>query len=173
MSTITVNLNDAGSIDRAIDELNRIAESIRTSKCEEFCRRLAEIGVDVTNTVYSAAPYAGTKDISVTLEQRGTGYAIVATGSALGFVEFGTGIEYPLGEFAGQVGAPPHGTFGQKRGAKPPWIYRGAPGELGTPSSSRPGLVWTRGNPPANAFPRAVEEIKAQIESIAREVFVF
>ena len=173
MSTITVNLADAASIDRAIEELNRIAEEIRTSKCEEFCRRLAEIGVDVTNTVYSAAPYAGTNDVSVKLEQRGNGYAIMASGSALGFIEFGTGRDFPLGEYANQVGAPPHGTYGQRRGAKPPWLYKGDPGTMGTPSSSRPGLVWTSGNPPANAFPQAVNEIKAQIEAIAREVFVF
>ena len=173
MTNVVVNLDDSASLDQAIEKLNQIAEQIRTSMCDEFCRRLAEIGVDVTNVVYSAAPYAGTKDISVQLEERGNGYAIVATGSTLGFVEFGTGIEFPLGEYAGQVGAPPHGTFGQKRGARPPWLYKGPPGEMGTPSSSRPGLSWTRGNPPANAFPRAVEEIKAQIESIAKEVFVF
>lgn len=173
MTNIVIDLNDVGSIDLAIAKLNAIADQIRAAKCEEFCRRLAEIGVDVTNTVYGSAAYAGTNDISVRLERRGDGYVIVATGSALGFVEFGTGIEYPLGEFAGQVGAPPHGTYGQRRGAKPPWIYRGDAGNIGTPSSSRPGLVWTRGNPPANAFPRAVQEIEAQIASIAKEVFVF
>ena len=173
MSTITVDICDAASVERAIQRLNQIADEIRTTKCNEFCKRLAEIGVDVTNIVYSGAAYDGTKDISVTLEQRGDGYVIKATGESLGFVEFGTGIEFPLGEFAGQVGAPPHGTFGQKRGAKPPWIYKGNPGTSGRPSSSRPGLVWTRGNPPANAFPRAVEEIQAQIASIAAEVFVF
>lgn len=173
MTNIVIDICDGASIDAAIEKLNRAAEQIRADMCDKFCRRLAEIGVDVANVTYAAAPYAGAKDISVRLEPRTDGYAIVATGGTLGFVEFGTGIEFPLGEYAGQVGAPPHGTYGQKRGAKPPWLYKGASGELGSPSSSRPGLNWTRGNPPANAFPRAVEEIRAQIENIAREVFVF
>lgn len=173
MTNIVINISDEASIDAAIQKLQAIEGQIRNTKVAEFCRRLAEIGVNVTNATYTVAAYDGTNDISVKLEQRGNSYVIVASGSALGFIEFGTGIEYPLGEFAGQVGAPPHGTYGQKRGAKPPWLYKGNPGTNGTKSSSRPGMVWTRGNPPANAFPRAVEEIRSQIDSIAREVFVF
>lgn len=173
MTNITINISDAASIDAAIQKLQAIEEQMRNVKVAEFCRRLAEIGVDVTNVTYMGAAYDGTNDVSVRLDQRGNSYVISASGSSLGFIEFGTGIEYPLGEYAGQVGAPAHGTYGQRRAANPPWLYRGSPGTNGSPSGSRPGLVWTRGNPPANAFPRAVEEIKSQIDSIAREVFVF
>lgn len=173
MSNIVIDICNAATIDAAMAKLQAIQAEINQSKVNELCRRLAEIGVDVANANYSAAEYAGTNDVSVRLEARNSGYAIVASGTTLGFIEFGTGIGNPLGEYADQVGAPAHGTFGQRRGAKPPWLYKGVPGNAGTPSSSRPGLVWTTGNAPANAFPAAVREIKAQIESIAREVFVF
>lgn len=173
MTNITVSLDDASTIDRAIEQLKAVENELRLVKVSQFCRRLAEIGVDVANVTYSGAAYDGTNDVSVHLENRGDGWAIVATGSAVGFIELGTGIGFPLGELAGQLGVPGHGTYGQGRGAKPPWLYKGSPGTNGRPSNSRPGLVWTEGNPPANAFPAAIREIEEQIENIAREVFVF
>lgn len=169
---ITVKLNSE-SIDEAIRKVEEFQRMMR-DKCEEFCKRLAQIGVDVVRATYVGAAYAGTNDIEVHLEFASNSCKIVANGSALGFIEFGTGIAYPLGEFAEQAGAPAHGTYGQRRGATgKKWVYKGNAGTTGEPDSKRPGLVWTRGNPPANAFPAAVKEMQEQAKQIAREVFRF
>lgn len=169
---LKIKLNTA-SIDEAIAQIEDYKASME-QKCVEFARRLAELGLDVVRAAYVGASYAGTNDIEVHLEFEDNRCRIVASGSTLGFIEFGTGVAYPLGEFADQAGAPPHGTYGQLRGATGnKWVYKGDPGNLGEPDSKRPGLVWTKGNPPANAFPQAVEAMKAEAEQIAKEVFTF
>ena len=169
---INIQLNTQ-SINDAIARLEAYQNSLQ-SKCAEFAKRMGELGLDVVRAAYDAASYAGTNDIEVHLEFEGNKCKIVANGSALGFIEFGTGVAYPLGQYAGQVGAPPHGTYGKRRGATgKKWVYEGDPGNLGEPDTKRPGLVWTRGNPPANAFPQAVEAMKAEAERIAKEVFTF
>lgn len=169
---ITIQLNTA-SIDAAVRQIEEY-NSIMRQKCTEFAKRLGEIGLAVVNASYVGAAYAGTNDIEVHLEFGQGSCKIVANGSTLGFIEFGTGVNYPLGEYAGQAGAPAHGTYGQRRGATgKKWIYKGEPGTIGQPDSKRPGLVWTDGNPPANAFPRAVEAMKEEAQQIAREVFTF
>ena len=169
---IKIQLNSA-SIDAAIASIESYQNSLK-QRCAEFAKRMGELGLDVVRAAYVGASYAGTNDIEVHLEFEDNKCKIVANGSTLGFIEFGTGVAYPLGEFAGQVNAPPHGTYGQKRGATGnKWVYKGDPGNLGEPDSKRPGLVWTKGNPPANAFPKAVEAMKAEAERIAKEVFTF
>lgn len=161
------------SIDAAITKLEAFQETLE-EKCGEFTRRLGEIGLEVIRAAYVGASYAGTNDIEVHLEFEESKCKIVANGSALGFIEFGTGVAYPLGEYAAQVNAPPHGSYGQKRGATgKKWVYKGDAGNIGEPDPNRTGLVWTKGNPPADAFPKGVEAIKAEVETIAKEVFVF
>lgn len=169
---ITINLNSE-SVDAAIEKI----EDYRTKmeeKCREFSRRLALYGAEVARATYDGAAYAGTNDITVHTEMEGNRCKIIANGSTLGFIEFGTGVAYPLGEYAAQAGAPPHGTYGKHLGATgKKWVYKGYPGNLGEPDSKRPGLVWTKGNPPANAFPAAVREMQEEALSIAKEVFRF
>ena len=168
---LKINLSSE-SLGRAIQQMEECERTMQ-EKCEELSRRLAELGLDVVNATYVGAAYAGTNDIAVHLEFTDNGCKIVASGSVLGFIEFGTGVSYPLGEYAAQAGAPAHGTYGQGRGKQSKWVYKGEPGNLGQPDSKRPGLVWTSGNPPANAFPAAVKEMREQAEEIAREVFRF
>lgn len=169
---ISIKLNSA-SIDSAITKVEAYRDLFE-QKCAEFARRLCELGLDVVQAAYTGAYYAGTNDIEVHLEFEGNSCKVVANGSALGFIEFGTGIAHPLGEFAEQAGAPPHGTYGQKRGATgKKWLYKGDPGTIGQVDAKNPSLVWTRGNPPANAFPQAVDAMKAEAERIAKEVFTF
>ena len=169
---LTIRLSN-DSIEAAIRKVEEYQRTMH-EKCQELSKRLAQLGMDVVNATYVGAAYAGTNDIEVHLEFEGNTCKIVANGSALGFIEFGTGVVYPLGEYAAQAGAPPHGTYGQGRGATgKKWVYKGDPGTIGEPDSKRPGLVWTNGNPPANAFPAAVREMQEQAQEIAREVFRF
>lgn len=171
MKTLRISL-DPASIDRAIQEIEDLSSSL-PAKCRKLCERLGEIGVNVLRVTYTAALYAGTNDVEVHLEPTEDGCALVADGTSLAFIEFGTGVKYPMGEYAGQVGAPPHGTYGKGNGRRRSWGYYGDPGNHGRAIVNRSGkqVVITDGNPPANAFPAAVEEMRAQIEQIAKEVF--
>lgn len=169
---ISVSLNDAAGLNALISRIENYAAQF-DQKCSDICTRLAEIGQDVLNATYAAAAYAGTNDISVSIEPAEGGCRLSANGSALGFIEFGTGVSYPLGEYAGQVGAPGHGTYGKGMGQRPSWTYIGDPGNMGTVIKSTPRgvVVRTSGNPPANAFPAAVEAMRANFEQVVREVF--
>lgn len=171
MRRIDIDLTNTDSIDSAISEVKKYAQRL-DEKCKQLCERLAEIGSDVLRATYAVAPYAGTNDISVVMEPLENGYRISANGSALGFIEFGTGIGYPLGEYAGMVGAPGHGTYGKGQGAHPPWTYVGDPGDMGTiiATTERGTIVRTSGNPPANAFPNAVQAMQENFIQIASEV---
>jgi hypothetical protein len=80
---------------------------------------------------------------------------------------------WPLGEYADQAGAPAHGTYGKGRGKQRLWAYKGDAGNIGEPDRKRQDIIWTSGNPPANAFPKAVEAMKEEAQRIAREVFTF
>ena len=172
MKTLNLNLFDLGSLDRAVLEVERMADTL-PGKCRRFCERLAEIGVNVVRVTYTAALYAGVNDAEVHLEWTDEGCAIVASGASVGFIEFGTGVKYPLGENAVQAGAPPHGTYGKGNGKRRSWGYYGEPGNLGRVVMNRAGnqVVITDGNPPANAFPQAVQAMREQIDELAREVF--
>lgn len=169
---INISLNDASSLNSAISQLENYAARFK-DMCFEVCEQLAKIGKDVLNATYSAAAYAGTNDIQVSSEPIEGGYRLSANGSVLGFIEFGTGAGYPLGEYAGQVGAPAHGTYGKGKGANPPWKYIGEGGNAGEfiASTPRGTLYRTDGNPPANAFPAAVEAMRANFSSIVQGVF--
>ena len=169
---IRINLNSAASLNAAVAQLNDYAERFN-DMCAEVCDKLAAIGEDVLNATYSAAGYTGINDISVSKEPVEGGCRLSANGSALGFIEFGTGAGYPLGDYAGQVGAPAHGTYGKGKGANPPWKYIGEPGNMGEVIASTPRgtLVRTSGNPPANAFPAAVEAMRASFGVVVQEVF--
>ena len=172
MRRIDIDLTNTDSIDSAISEVKKYVQRL-DEKCKQLCERLAEIGSDVLRATYAVAPYAGTNDISVVMEPLENGYRLSAMGTALGFIEFGTGVGDPLGEYAGMVGAPGHGTYGKGQGAHPPWTYVGDPGDLGTviATTARGAVVQTYGNPPADAFPNAVEAMQQNFIQIASEVF--
>lgn len=169
---ISINLNDSAGMNAALTRIQTYASTF-SDRCSRLCERLAEIGRDVLSTTYTAAAYAGTNDISVSMEPAENGYRLSANGSVLGFVEFGTGVSYPLGDYAGQVGAPGHGTYGKGKGNQPQWVYIGNPGNIGVVIKSTPrgNVVRTSGNPPANAFPAAVEAMRNSFAQVAEEVF--
>lgn len=169
MKTINATLSSQ-SLEQMINEL-RAEETGLTDKCRRLCSRLAEIGVSVVRTVYSVADYAGTNDVVVSFEVAQEGATIIANGQSVAFLEFGTGVSYPLGEYAAQAGAPPHGSYGKGKGNQKIWGYYGEQGTLGIPVKGRDDLYLTHGNPPANAFPQAVATIKESFIRIAKEVF--
>ena len=171
---VTVSLNQNTDLMGIANKLAAYASSFE-SKAQEACTRLCEIGQDVLNATYAVAAYAGTNDISVSMESTDNGATLTATGTVLGFIEFGTGVLHPLGAYAGQVGAPAHGTYGKGMGKQGVWIYVGDPGNAGIPIADTPRgtVVMTDGNPPADAFPKAVQAMRDNFDQIVQEVFKF
>ena len=172
-------------LEDALDRIEDLKNSLQ-SKCDELTRRLAEIGVQIANIHYSTAPYAGTKDVTVEIQPDGNGsVTIVASGTSVLFIEFGTGIINPydapearalLTDGGASIDA--LGQYGEKRGSSQEgWFYPLEKG-LGSPAPSltevsfkHPDLIHTYGSNATPAMYRARKKMIESIEEVAREVF--
>ena len=154
---------DKQDIDRAIKELNAYKrEFLRKEK--QLLEGLANIGIKEASVRFTTAMYDGVNDVSVRLDTTKNGYAIVAEGQAVAFIEFGAGVYHNTGEPYpnprpnGIVGI---GEYGKGKGKRKAWGYVSEDGEV----------VITRGNPAAMPMWYASEEIKNSVLRVAREVF--
>jgi hypothetical protein len=159
MKTIKVNPYDKKSIERATKELEAYKKMVNT-KGREFLRRLAEEGCNVASMKFSLADYDGNNDVKVTISESGDTMKVVATGQAVCFIEFGSGVArgggYP--EDRKPEGIVGLGEYGKGHGATgQPWYY--AHGKK------------TDGNPPAMAMLNARDAMVEKVTQIAREVF--
>lgn len=172
-------------LEDALDRIEDLKNSLQ-SKCDELTRRLAEIGVQIANIHYSTAPYAGTKDVTVEIQPDGNGsVTIVASGTSVLFIEFGTGIINPydapearalLTDGGASIDA--LGQYGEKRGSSQSgWFYPAENG-LGSPAPSLteysykyPNLIHTYGSNATPAMYRARKNMIENIEKVAKEVF--
>ena len=171
---IKVRLSDAGLRDaeRQIQEY----KATLNRKAQEFAKALAQKGIDVATVRFANAQYAGDNDVTVEHDpvQTPNGFAIVAHGKAVAFIEFGTGVMHSAygGELPNGVGE--HGTYGKENGKHKRWYYYGESGNAGTPVKEVDGkghLNYTSGNDAAMAMWGAVEEMASQVEATWREVW--
>ncbi len=171
---IKVRLSDAGLRDaeRQIQEY----KTTLNKKAQEFAKALAQKGIDVATVRFANAQYAGDNDVTVEHDpvQTPNGFAIVAHGKAVAFIEFGTGVSHSAygGELPAGMGE--HGTYGKGNGQHKRWYYYGESGNDGTPVKQVDGkgqLNYTSGNEPAMAMWGAVEEMASQVEATWREVW--
>ena len=151
------------SIDNAIAQLTAYRNTIDVKK-DKLLEALARIGVQEASVRFTTAMYDGVNDSSVSLEPISNGYAIVAEGHAVAFIEFGAGVYYNSGEPypnprpEGIVGI---GEYGKGYGKRQAWGFTDVSGEL----------VITHGNPAAMPMWYASEEMRSNILKIAKEVF--
>ena len=151
------------SIDNAINELKAFRDSIEQKK-EKLLEKLGEIGVREASVRFTTAMYDGTNDTDVELKDTLDGYAIIAKGHGVYFIEFGAGVYHNTGEPypnprpEGIVGI---GEYGKGYGKRKAWGFRDDNGEL----------VITHGNPAAMPMWYASEEMRNNILKIAKEVF--
>lgn len=164
MKKTVINLNlSATSIDDAMKSLDAFKQDLRRKE-EKLLKALGEIGVKEASVRFTTAMYDGTNNVSVKLDTTKNGYAIVAEGQAVAFIEFGAGVyhntsePYPNPRPTGIVGI---GEYGQGKGKRKAWGYKNENDEL----------VITRGNPAAMPMWYASEEIKNSILKIAKEVW--
>ena len=160
---IVIDPLDKKSVDAALKAV-RLYQKDFEQKEAEFVRRLAEIGVTLAGGIYSVADYDGEHTVSVYMRKTSNGYSVVADGTTVGFLEFGTGIRNP--EWHGEGLAytpPPHGSYGKGHGKQPyGWWFK---------SQDYGVTMHTYGNPPAEAMLTARNEMVQQVAQIAREVW--
>lgn len=160
--TITLSLSGA-SIDRAIKELKAYQKWVE-QKANELSKRLAEIGANEASVRFMGAQYKGTNDASVSVEAIANGFKIVASGSAVFFIEFGAGVyyngaePYPEPRPSGVSGI---GEYGQGKGKQKAWGFYDETGEL----------IITHGTPAAMPMYHASRVMLQEIQRIAKEVF--
>ena len=163
MSKIILMDLSVSSIDNATKELKAFRDSLKQKK-DKLLRELASIGVREASVRFTTAMYDGVNDSSVTLEPVSEGYAIVANGRAVAFIEFGAGVYHNTGEPypnprpQGIVGI---GEYGKGYGKRKAWGYPDGEG----------GITITHGNPAAMPMWYASEEMRSNILRIAQEVF--
>ena len=162
--TIRINGISEATIKAATQEMHRYAQWV-AQKEAELITKLAERGKDVASIKFATAKYDGTNDVSVRVDSTGSVAVIYAEGSAVAFIEFGSGAKegygHPLADEHGL--GPATWSMNEELGGKGHWddphgwYYKH--GEK------------SHGNPPAMAMYDAVQTMTAEITSIAREVF--
>ncbi len=161
--SIRIEISGEKSIDEVIGRLVRYQSWI-AQKANIIAERLASIGGVKVSTDFSRSVYVGEKDVSVSVENIGDGkYAIIASGETVLILEFGAGVTYGYGhpqatEFGMGPGTYPNGK-GHWDDPKGWWIPKSA------------GGGHTYGNPPNMPMYNTEQELKKEIERVAREVF--
>ena len=151
------------SIENAIKELKVFRDSLERKK-DKLLEELANIGVKEASVRFTTAMYDGVNDTDVELKDIANGYAILAKGHAVFFIEFGAGVYHNTGEPypdlrpEGVVGI---GEYGKGYGKRQAWGFEDESGEL----------VITHGNPAAMPMWYASEEMRNNILKIAKGVF--
>lgn len=127
MAKLDIDIWDTRSFDKAIRKLEREKELLN-HRTASFVQTLGTMGREVADREYKEAAIAGPNDIDVNMWESSTenGYkaTIVASGTAVLFTEFGTGIfksdSYEArDELEDQTGLVLHGFYGRGWGAKP------------------------------------------------------
>ena len=161
----------------AYDSLIRKIEDLgnwQSDRAIVFADRLAQEGMEIASIKVSQAVYDGTNDVSVTVEPRGNNVrAVVATGGATLFIEFGTGVTYPDDHPEAEELGMKRGEYGQGHGKQHSWGYYGDPGTNGVLKEKKNGgfVVITHGNPANMPMYETVKELQDRLTEIAKEVF--
>lgn len=161
----------------AYDSLIRKIEDLgnwQSDRAIVFADRLAQEGMEIASIKFSQAVYDGTNDVSVTVEPRGNNVrAVVATGGATLFIEFGTGVTYPDDHPEARELGMKRGEYGQGHGKQHSWGYYGDPGTNGVLKEKKNGgfVVITHGNPANMPMYETVKELQDRLTEIAKEVF--
>lgn len=163
------------SIDNAIRELQRYKTWLKECT-EKFLKALGDEGMSIASAKFQSAEYDGTNDVKVSVESRDKNkVAVVAVGSSVLFIEFGTGIRYPDNHPEAANNGFSRGTYGHGLGKmKKGWRYTGSPGTHGEviTTGKHAGEVHTYGNPANMSMYLTIKELEQKFEEIARRCYV-
>lgn len=162
-------------IDNLINKLKAYQKTF-DDRQKQLLEELAKIGIDTASAKFQTAQYDGENDVVVSNTPEWVGdnkLFLTATGNAVTFIEFGTGVHYaeqhPKAATLGAI----RGAYGQGKGSRDTWGYYGSPGTNGQviKENDKGTVVLTHGNPPARAMYDATKEMRNQVVNIAKEVF--
>jgi hypothetical protein len=89
MRKVSVPLSESG-LETLIRECERIISL--PARMDAVCARLAQMAAEEAGRRFASVRYVGDVDLNVTWQKRGNGYAVVASGQTVAFLEFGAGI---------------------------------------------------------------------------------
>lgn len=164
---------DGSGVDEFLKGIEEYKEWLN-SRTQALVQRLAEEGYQIAAAGFQNAQYDGTNDSTVSIEIRGdNARAIMAVGSAVLFIEFGTGVTYPDNHPEAAKHGMIRGGYGQGKGKQATWGYYGEPGTNGRVLKDTPKgqLVRTHGNPANMPMYEAVKQIKERLPELVKEVF--
>ena len=173
MKKVTFPLSVSGieRLQRSVEEYQRWLKD----RSEKLLDRLAEEGYQIASAKFAQVVYDGTNDVSVSVENRGANTrAVVAVGSSVLFIEFGTGVVYPDDHPEADDLGMKRGEYGKGHGKQTSWGYYGEPGTNGELREKKNGsvVVITHGNPANMAMYETVKELEMHLRDLAKEVFV-
>ena len=158
---ISINFDGLQTFEKSLEGF---AEDV-AKKGDKLCEELAELGREVADVRFRDAVYSGVNDVDVQAEKTDDGYYVIAEGTSVLFIEYGTGINtaphtIPVYE---------RGGYGQGKGKNKAWVYNGRQGNNGIPLGK--GRVLTYGDPANECMYSAAEEMRDNVTRIAKEVF--
>lgn len=153
-------------------QINQMRRDI-PKKVDEFLQKMSAIGAEKAQVRFSSAKYSGENDVKVTWKESRDGrYAVVASGNATLFIEFGTGVHYPDDHPEKPAGIAGRGEYGKGNGKREAWGYYGSPGNIEPVYvNDDTGLIVTRGSPANRCMYESQKELEDEVERISREVF--
>lgn len=157
---IDIDIFNPSSINKAIKELDRIANRLEKA-CSELAERIAKLGAQTVDNEYRAM--SEDKPFDVYYAQMDKGWAIIAEGENVVFLEFGTGVYTTDYSHPDAKGLPPieAGEWSKSEGSgvfarHGHWHYR---------------KKYYEGTTATHGFYFAKQEMKEQAVLIAKEVF--
>lgn len=165
MNKLSFDCLDPNGINNAIKQVESMKEKFSSSKVHEFLEALGKEGVAYATSQFQSAQYDGVNDVLVDMAEDGATVTLMATGSTVLFIEYGTGVYYAddaavraalvSGDVVGR------GEYGKRMGRRSTWVYFDESGSK----------IFTHGNPSNGCMYHTQTYLEGKIKSIAKEVF--
>lgn len=170
MITITSNID---SFLQRLEGFEGRIDRKATAVCRTLCR---DVGMPVADKGFATAQYDGNNDVTVVAKPIPNGGAVIATGKAVAFIEYGSGVHWNgSGRYPEPLpdGISPIGTYGHGWGRLDKWHYKGDAGTNGVYEMTGRwrGYIETYGNPPACAMYNAKRQMLDRAQEVANKEY--
>lgn len=176
MKTIVIRKLTTAEIDKALKELEEYKRWVK-KKVSVFMQRLKDEGLTDLSVRWASTLYDGIDASQLSAEDTANGFNLMASGQAVCFIEFGTGVHFNgSGSYPGEKpeGVVDIGMYGYGYGKHDYWFYHGDPNFAtagGTAANGKKNTVITHGNPANAHMYNTTKWIKENFVRIAKEVF--
>lgn len=158
--------------------LKKVEKNLGEDKLKRIVQALGSEGLAVAQAGFSKAKYSGTNDVQMSLRWDGNTLLLEASGSAVLFIEFGSGVKWPADNpKAAENGFTPRSwslAHANMLAKKDFWYYKGDRGNSDSvaPTGRNTTDVWrTYGNPSANVMYNTGKELREKTETIVKQIW--